>query len=735
MKYDKSKTIGKFNYISIGIGIVLAITIIAMIAFMKPEEPENPISEVKQVSSMWQADSTMFVDKTKLDNISNANMENKDTEEQEEQEEQHEEEQQEEQQDERQKENDASDNTEETDLEDSIAQLETIEGNSASSEDKNREEGQNSDKDNGSGDGELGDSGKGEISSPDDNGEKIEEYFRTSIISGDILDQKEYSFTIKHLKPDLKVLGIAVDTNGREKTYSGKTDRFETELSEGENKIVVEVLYESGKDTVTASKGYTVYYAKAGKIIIITDLQNGVTDKTELEFSAYGLKGKERIDARVKVNNKKINGQDELFKTKLEPGNNIITITAGGRKDSVTEKFIVEQKDNIFKITTTLSPKAIYGTEKQERPEEVVYTSDKPEARFKVHMNKVTGKEKLKDVRVFKYDGSNSKRLTKDAEGYYSFEFAKRKSALVSIIYCDSEGEEKRYEYYVIYKRTDNTTPPEKYPSFKAQVEVGPTTMNLKSGMKFKSPAIILNITGKSCDNEPLYYNNYTVKLNGHKITHSYQPNMEWYGYDITLHEGENNLSIQVTDNDQYSITKNYKLYYTPGDITMTISVEASTVGLGYLIPPTKVTVEGGTNVAKVVTDLLEANGYTYAAGGSIEGGFYLQRIYKPGLCQGYKIPDDLIEMIEKDGGAIAEYFGPPDPLDSLGEFDFYRFAGWMYSYNGVFPGYGLDKCRPQDGAVIRLRFTLAMGKDIGGFTASGGLYEGNIQGNYGKEW
>ena len=732
MKSDKLKRKDRMNYVRTGLGITLIVTLIATFIFLTPKEPENPINEVKQVSSMWQADSSMLVDKSKLDNLPNANTENNETEDKTEDQKQKEEENKDSQQE---KENISNDISNKADLENSLSQLENIEGNSVSAGDKNEENGQTPGQQNGPGEDENGNNGQGGISSPDDNGDKIDEFFRTSIISGDILDQKEYNFTIKHLKPDLKVLGIAVNTNGKEKTYSGKTDRFETELSEGENKIVVEVLYESGKDTVTASKGYTIYYVKAGKIVIITDLQNGVTDKTEVDFSAYGIKGKERIEARVKVNNKKINGQGEIFHTKLQPGNNTITITAGGRKDSVTEKFIIEQKDDIFKITTTLSNKPIYGTENQQRPEEVVYTADKPEARFKVHMNKVTGKEKLKEVRVYKYDGSNSKRLTADSEGYYNFEFAKRKSALVSIIYTNSNGEDKRYEYYVIYKRTDNTTPPDKYPSFKAQIEVGSTTMNLKSGMEFKSPDLILNISGKSFENEPLYYNHYTVTVNGHKITHSYQPDMEWFGYDVTLHEGENNVTITVMDNDQYSVTKNYKLYYTPGNITMTISVEASTVGLGYLIPPTKVTVEGGTNVAKVVTDLLEANGYTYAAGGNVDAGFYLQRIYRKGLAEGYKIPADLVEMIERDGGSIAEYFGPPDPLDSLGEFDFYRFAGWMYSYNGSFPGYGLDKCRPQDGAVIRIRFTLAMGKDIGGYTGTGGSYEGNIQGNYGKEW
>ena len=61
--------------------------------------------------------------------------------------------------------------------------------------------------------------------------------------------------------------------------------------------------------------------------------------------------------------------------------------------------------------------------------------------------------------------------------------------------------------------------------------------------------------------------------------------------------------------------------------------------------------------------------------------------------------------------------------------------SGWMYSYKGRYPGYGMGACKPQDGAVIRLRFTLALGKDIGGFSTSVGSGYGYSNGNYYKEW
>lgn len=694
-------TAKKNNYFIIAL---VALVVIAFV-FLKVTEPENPVKEIKNVSKMWQTNTTLLMDESRVNEINSANISNQTKEE-------------------KQEELDNSNVPEED-----IAQLERIDGNSQSASEKEASKGGSSPERNQEQSGQE----SGSEISPE--GELAEEYFRTSIISGDVVEDKKYSFTLKHLKPELEPVGISINLNGKEKIYAPKDSRFEVKLAEGKNKIVVEVLYQSGEDTVTASKGYTIYYAPGGKVLIITNLTNRKTDQKEITFSAYGLKDKKHITARVKVNNKQIEGNGENFTVKLKPGKNKITITSGGRKDSVTETFTINCVDNIFKIVTTLSDTVIYGTEKQTRPEEVDYVSDKPSCKFKVHVNQVTGKEKLQRVSVYRYDGNNNTLLKKNADGCYTFDFTQRKSALVTLRYTDSKGKEHKYEYLVHFKRSGDSTPQEKYPKVKVNVEVGSNIMNLASGMKFKSPSIILNISAKSCNNEPLYFNHFTVVVNGHKFyQHNYQTGSEWFGYDVTLKEGENNISVTVRDDDQYSVTKNYKVYYTPGDVTIMVSVEATTVGLGYLVPPTKVTVPGGTNVAEIVVDLLKNNGYTCYGGGTTASGYYLSRISKPGLTNGYHIPEDLIEFIEADGGDIAMETGLNDP-NVLGEFDFYRYSGWMYSYDGDYPGYSMSSCRPQDGSVIRVRFTLAHGKDIGGFIATGGSYEGEIQGNYGKEW
>ena len=155
-------------------------------------------------------------------------------------------------------------------------------------------------------------------------------------------------------------------------------------------------------------------------------------------------------------------------------------------------------------------------------------------------------------------------------------------------------------------------------------------------------------------------------------------------------------------------------------------------MGLGYLVPPTQVTVPGGTDVLSIVCRLLEENGYTYSASGN-----YLAAIKKPGINDGFYIDPELKQLIIDDGMDAYGAGNDPKPgdMDSRGECDYYRWSGWMYSYNDRYPGYGMSACKPQDGAVIRVRFTLALGKDIGGFSTAVGSGYGYSSGNYYKEW
>lgn len=570
----------------------------------------------------------------------------------------------------------------------------------------------------------------GENTDDSEDGE-FQNYFTTSIINNDVLNEEHYTFTITHLKPELQVRGIQITVNGKNQTFRGIDNSFRVNLTEGANNIHIKVVYASGSDYIDAARSYTVYRTVGDKIIIVTDLESiHEVAASRLPFNAYALKGTQRLSVSVRVNGKTLLGSRDTFTAALEYGNNTIKITAGGRNDTVQKQYTVIYRENIFKISTTISDTVITNDTNQPeyKHEEKTVKADSENYKFKVFLNAVSGKEKIRNIR---FDG---KVVSKGGDGYYNVKLSQRKPYYLVIYYDNSKGEHCSYRYLMRFKRNGASTPQNKYPTVFAQVEIGDTVINLENGLEFKNPDIITNITALSWDNEQLYYNNFDVSINGQKIHQACSQTGAWFGYNTYLtKEGANTITVTVTDNDGYAVTKSWRVYYKHGNVKVKVSIEASTIGLGYIIPPTEVEVPGGTSAMDIVTALLDKRGFTY----NTNGGTYLSYIAKKGICRGYRIDPELMELIQKDG---LDDFGAgnnPQPAsqDRIGEFDFYRWSGWMFSYNGKYPGYGMNVCKPQDGAVIRIRFTLALGKDIGGFrSGQGGIY-GDIPHNYYKEW
>ena len=211
------------------------------------------------------------------------------------------------------------------------------------------------------------------------------------------------------------------------------------------------------------------------------------------------------------------------------------------------------------------------------------------------------------------------------------------------------------------------------------------------------------------------------VVLNGEQLT----PAASNTSYDLYFAAGDNTVEITATDEEGYWTKLTYSIYCNAaadGEAigTATVSVEAGTVGLGYLVPPTEVTIYEGENAVYPLARVLEAYGYQYNYTGTPENGFYLAHIIRDGITAGAQVPEDLAERIEEDGLAWNSY-----SANSLGQFDFCEKSGWMYQVNGNVPSTGLSECYLHDGDSMRVRFTLALGRDIG----CGGA------GNYDKEW
>ena len=562
-------------------------------------------------------------------------------------------------------------------------------------------------------------------------------YFTTSIIDGETKAEETYTFTITH-QPQREPIGLAVTVNGRELRYAAQTTSVMVHLAAGANTIVVSADYQEDGGTVRATRSYTVYYAQAGELIIVAKRVSDnkplnelatVTDG-ELTFTASMVQdGNEYPVQSVTLNGRTLTGIGDTYTASLNSGENRIRVKASYQSSTADVTYTITYNASAFQISTTISDTVIDDSTAQSSASFEKVTVDSQQYKFRLHLIQSTGKESIDRVRVSDSTGTFS--LTQDSDDRYTVQMG-REDRMLYIDYKDSTGRSKTYKYLLHFQRGAEDTPEDRQPTIIAQVEADGTVIGLTNGLTMKTPDLIVLVDGRSCNGQQLYANNYTVSVNGTVVSAPISQSGYQFGYTAYLSNvGANTITITATDGDGYAATRSWTVYYEEGTVTVTVSVEATTVGLGYLVAPTEVTVPGGTDAWTVVQQVLTENGYTVSGSGS-----YLSAIQRSGICSGFFIDSELMELIMADGMDENGAGLDPQPfsMDSLGEFDFYRWSGWMYSYNGSYPGYGLNVCKPQDGSVIRVRYTLAMGKDIGGYSSANGSY-GVSSGNYYKEW
>lgn len=563
-------------------------------------------------------------------------------------------------------------------------------------------------------------------------------YFKTSIIDGSTVESETYGFSIQHLTT-LEVTGMSAAVNGKEYLFPANSRYMNVRLATGANTITVSVNYrEADGSTVCASKSYTVYYAQAGELIIVAKRVsdnkplNELTTVTdgELTFTASMVQdGNEYPVQSVTLNGRTLTGIGDTYTASLNSGENTIRIKGSYQSSSAKEKYTITYNANAFRIITSISDTVIDDNTAQSSASFEKVTVDSERYRFWLQLIQSTGKESIDRVRVSDSTGTTS--LTQESDGWYTVQMG-REDRMLYIDYKDSAGRSKTYKYQLHFQRGAEGTPEDRQPTIAPEIEMDGTIIGLTDGLTLKNPDVILLVDGHSYTGKQLYSSNYTVSVNGMVVPAPVSQSGSKFGYSTYLsNEGANTITITATDADGYSATRSWTVHYENGDITVTVSVEATTVGLGYLVPPTEVTVPGGTDAWSIVEKVLTENGYGTSGSGS-----YLSAIQRSGICSGFFIDPELMDLIVADGMDENGAGLDPQPfsMDSLGEFDFYRWSGWMYSYNGSYPGYGMNVCKPQDGSVIRVRYTLALGKDIGGFTSASGSY-GVSSGNYYKEW
>lgn len=188
--------------------------------------------------------------------------------------------------------------------------------------------------------------------------------------------------------------------------------------------------------------------------------------------------------------------------------------------------------------------------------------------------------------------------------------------------------------------------------------------------------------------------------------------------YAISLQAGANMVAVTATSavGAVNSATQSI-VYEPPAENTVIVSVEATTVGLGYVVAPTSVTIEEGKPISYYVDKVLSEQGFTTTITGTVESDYYLASIQKAGAFADPQIPTDLKAKIlsEPDTNFVASFNEMNYSPDALSAFNFTSQAGWMYCVNDLYYNTGMSYLTPNADDVIRVRFSLATGRDIGG--------------------
>lgn len=589
-----------------------------------------------------------------------------------------------------------------------LANLGNADINKAEVSDENIDEDslESNDKNDGKGDiGEtsdnIGDSDKVNPNNPGDfqisSGDTTDTvYFTTTIKNGEVVYSRDYSFKMNHKQENLRVKEERVYINNiQQPQFKGNVL-----LEEGKNEIKVSVTYvdKQGKK-MTLYQDYVVY-VDLGNLVIRSDLKNKTVETDTLDFTASATLQKKEVPVTVKCNGEELkSSSDNKYRAKLNEGENTIELFAesGGKSDKQTYTIQCRlPKDS--KIETDLVNQTV-NTDTFSFKAAIINFSSK--GRLTVVCNKKT----ILPVAENEYTvplniGANIIRLkaTDIVNG-----------KLVTLA-------EASYVIKYVPIADEGTKPAIKH-------------INVTDGMTITGNEFTLDLLPEDYKGNRIYSEGITVQLNGKVYKNTWQS--EFTSYLLYLQGGANTLDIRIKDSDgrynDYSYKINCKTVADGEKIgEITVSIDANVLGLGYIVAPVKVPIRQGETGSYFLTRFLEDKGFQYNNTGSLDTGFYLSRIIKPGIAAGVSIPEDLKQAIDNDGLEWKDQRYD----NSIGEFDYCQGSGWMYSVNGSFPGYGFSDVVFKDGDVVRIRFTLAYGKDIGGHKSTGGSGQ-----NYNKVW
>lgn len=563
---------------------------------------------------------------------------------------------------------------------------------------------------------------------------EVNEYFTTSIVEDDIVTEEDYTFTVTQLTHDYVVKDIRVLVNDDIKQVQHLTTDYTLPvvanigLVPGKNNITVAVTYgEIAGIDFTVLRQYTVTY-DPHQPVIETNIVDQEVSEPIFSFTASATANDVSIPIDIVITNKDqtievTKGKKKHhYSTTLSEGKNKIILTATSKGKETTKTYTIRYKKielNDLSIKTNLTNYHDKSVDNATLPFTASAYYGEEDAPITVTHDEQT------------IEGANGQYQVQLAEGKNTF-------------YLETKVDSATYaETYVVYYEREQVVEPEPDPDEEDEEdeeeeeeeeeeeddkgeqpepnEGAPeiTIYDMKNGETIKNSIRTFHIKVKNNAGQSITGSGLGSKIsatnNGEQIPRDHTDSHQ-ISFTLQVKEGTNHIIVYAEDKDGNKASK--ELTFT-GELdddgspigTATFSVEATTVGLGYLIPAQQVEIYQGERASVVLDRLLKEHGFTYRKTGRADDRFYLASISRPGLVTNPKIADDLLETLE-------EYNVLTDPNsyhpDWLGEFDFNGQSGWMYSANGIYANVGFADYYPKDGDVIRIRYTVAYGNDIG---------------------
>jgi len=451
------------------------------------------------------------------------------------------------------------------------------------------------------------------------------------------------------------------------------------------------------KQRISPYKIYTIY-VDTRSLVITTSLKDGQTVETAfLTFTASAAFGDDDVDVLVECAGVELVQIDGVYEVALEEGENQISIFS-----EYDEKHKAREEYTIYyvpppgmHIETDLQDQTIRAvTGEFSFQARVIGGSDRTEFTVSLNNRVITGENDVYEVEL-------------EPQGTRAYNTIRLKAK------DSNEEDSKTFKIKYIPEATEETAPKI-------------THINISDGqtIKKKNP-FVLQLAAEDYQGKKIYFDGMEVYLNGsHQILRETTP---YVTYKLNFVEGANELRVSITDDDGRNKEFVYTIQYVQPDEnqkvgTVTVSMDANVIGLGMLIEPTTVDLYAGDNMAKVIVRVLEARGFGCNYTGSLDRGFYLASISRSGIGSSYNIPEALQDEITETGISWQgdDLSNLNREANSLGQRDYTTASGWMIIANGSFLSEGASETDINDGDIIKVRYTLANGMDIGG------VYMGN---------